>query len=41
MEHIINFSDGKNLEYIRDYATKVNEIFNAINIYSRNNKITF
>lgn len=41
MEHIINFSDGKSLEYIRDYATKVNEIFNTINIYSRNNKITF
>lgn len=41
MEHIINFSDGKSLEYIRDYATKVNEIFNTINIYSKNNKITF
>ncbi len=41
MEHIINFSDGKSLEYIRNYATKVNEIFNTINIYSKNNKITF
>lgn len=39
MEHIINFSKDKSKNYIIEYTTKVNKIFDTINIDSENNII--